>query len=184
MNFGSIFTGSFLTVSTIRPDGTYLPFSADAWRYAGGMTLLGMLMVFSVLAILWIVLAVFKLIFVGVEPKKKQVKTPADEVVATPVEEPSRFLRAATLRRWWIEQENPCEGRDLAISQFFSILGAVSPTVGAVTTPEGGCHRTLYTCCMDTATGSYYRRTESEISVSSVSLGSLDLHGEKVQMVD
>ena len=87
MNFGSIFTGSFLTVSTIRPDGTYLPFSADAWRYAGGMTLLGMLMVFSVLAILWIVLAVFKLIFVGVEPKKKQVKTPADEVVATPVEE-------------------------------------------------------------------------------------------------
>ena len=87
MNFGSIFTGSFLTVSTIRPDGTYLPFSADAWRYAGGMTLLGMLMVFSVLAILWIVLAVFKLIFVGVEPRKKQVKTPADEVVATPVEE-------------------------------------------------------------------------------------------------
>ena len=97
---------------------------------------------------------------------------------------PSRFLRAATLRQWWIEQENPCEGRDLAISQFFSILGAVSPTVGAVTTPEGGCHRTLYTCCMDTATGTYYRRTESEISVSSVSLGSLDLHGEKVQMVD
>lgn len=92
MNFGSIFTGSFLTGSTIRPDGTYLPFSADAWKYAGEMTLLGMLMVFSVLAILWIVLAVFKLIFVGGEPKKKQVKTPADEVVATPVEEPEENI--------------------------------------------------------------------------------------------
>ena len=97
---------------------------------------------------------------------------------------PSRFVRAATLRRWWIEQKKPCEGMDFAISQFFSILGAVSPTAVAVTTPEGGCHRTLYTCCMDTATGTYHCRTESKISVSSISLGSLDLHGEKVQMVD
>ena len=96
---------------------------------------------------------------------------------------PSRFVRAATLRKWWMEQESPCEGRNLAISQFFSILGAVSPTAGAVMTPEGGCHRTLYTCCMDTATGTYYRRAEGEITVSSVSLGSLDSSGEKVQIL-
>lgn len=96
---------------------------------------------------------------------------------------PSRFVRAAILRKWRLEQESPCEGRNLAISQFFSILGAVSPTAGAVVTPEGGYHRTLYTCCMDTATGTYYRRAEGEITVSSVSLGSLDSSGEKVQIL-
>ena len=38
-------------------------FSPERWAYAGQMTLLGMLMIFSVLAILWGVLALFKVIF-------------------------------------------------------------------------------------------------------------------------
>ena len=68
MNFGLISTVSFLSV---RADGTYAPFSADAWKYAGEMTLLGMLMVFAVLAMLWLVLTLFKVIFV---PKAKKEK--------------------------------------------------------------------------------------------------------------
>ena len=48
--FGNILA---FTALAIREDGTYTPFSADAWGYAGQMTLLGMLMVFAVLAILW-----------------------------------------------------------------------------------------------------------------------------------
>ena len=53
----------------IRADGTYAPFSADAWKFAGQMTLMGVAMVFSVLAILWGVLAIFKLVFAGKTPK-------------------------------------------------------------------------------------------------------------------
>ena len=98
---------------------------------------------------------------------------------------PSRFLRAATLRRWWMEQGRDVaeegEGRgDLPLSQFFAVLGAVSPTAGAVMTPEGGCHRTLYTCCMDTGRGVYHYRTEGEATVRAVSFGELDLNGESL----
>ena len=98
---------------------------------------------------------------------------------------PSRFLRAATLRRWWMERGRTCTGEaegggDFPLSQFFTVLGAVSPTAGAVMTPAGGCHRTLYTCCMDTGKGIYYYRTEGEAAVSSVSFEGLDLNGERL----
>ena len=41
----------------VRDNGTFTPFSGDAWQYAGEMTLLGMGMIFAVLALLWGVLA-------------------------------------------------------------------------------------------------------------------------------
>ena len=50
-------------------------FSPERWGYAGQMTLLGMLMVFSVLAILWAVLAIFKLVFAKSESKEKKKAT-------------------------------------------------------------------------------------------------------------
>ncbi len=58
---------------SVRANGTYEPFSSEAWGYAGQMTLLGMMMVFSVLAILWGVLTVFKFIFAS-NKKTKSVK--------------------------------------------------------------------------------------------------------------
>ena len=100
---------------------------------------------------------------------------------------PSRFLRASTLRRWWMERGLPCakdgEGGDPALAQFFTMLGAVSPTAGAIMTPDGESHRTLYTCCMDTGKGVYYYRTEGEAAVSSVSFDGLDLNGESLWTV-
>ena len=75
--FGNILA---FTALAVREDGTYTPFSADAWGYAGQMTLLGMLMVFSVLAILWGILAIFKLVFAGKTPKEKK----PEPVKATP----------------------------------------------------------------------------------------------------
>lgn len=45
-------------------------FSSERLAYAGKMTLLGMLMIFSVLGLLWAVLALFKVIFAGKSPKK------------------------------------------------------------------------------------------------------------------
>ena len=61
----------------LEADGTYTPLSPDAWAFAGQMALLGIGMIFSVLAILWGVLAIFKLVFAGrspKEPKPQKVK--------------------------------------------------------------------------------------------------------------
>ena len=51
-------------------------FSPERLSYAGQMTLLGMLMVFFVLAILWGILTLFKVFFVKTkaEPKKQEEK--------------------------------------------------------------------------------------------------------------
>lgn len=67
----------------IRENGTYTPFSGESWAFAGQVTLLGMGMIFSVLAILWGVLAIFKLIFVGKSPKtpKKDDAKPIEKTV-------------------------------------------------------------------------------------------------------
>ncbi len=67
----------------IRENGTYAPFSGEAWKYAGEMTLLGMGMIFTVLALLWGVLAIFKLVFAQKTPKAE----PKKEAAAAPVEE-------------------------------------------------------------------------------------------------
>ena len=89
-----MFLNNLMTFSVlaVREDGTYTPFSADAWLYAGQMTLLGMLMVFCVLAILWAILAIFKLIFAGKTPKAPKApkepkieKKPEPKVSAQPV---------------------------------------------------------------------------------------------------
>ncbi|MBQ2999654.1 MAG: OadG family protein [Clostridia bacterium] len=57
-------------------------FSAARWAYAGKMTLLGMLMIFSVLAVLWAVLAIFQVIFAGKTPKTPKVKEAKKKTVA------------------------------------------------------------------------------------------------------
>ena len=54
---------------TVPGEEKFAPFSSEAFVFAGQMTLLGMAMIFSVLAILWGVLAIFKLAFAGKSPK-------------------------------------------------------------------------------------------------------------------
>ena len=49
-------------------------FSAERWAYAGRMTLLGMVMIFAVLGLLWAVLAIFKLAMAEKAPKAKEEK--------------------------------------------------------------------------------------------------------------
>ncbi len=63
-------------------------FSIERWSYAGKMTLLGMLMIFSVLGVLWGVLSLFKIIFAGKSPKKEKndkKETPSGEAKAAVV---------------------------------------------------------------------------------------------------
>jgi sodium pump decarboxylase gamma subunit len=73
----------------VRADGTYAPFSADAWKYVGEMVLLGMGMIFCVLGLLWGVLALFKLAFVGkekkpTEQKPQKVESPKTTMIEQP----------------------------------------------------------------------------------------------------
>ena len=73
---------------SIREDGTYAPFSGEAFKYAGEMTLLGMGMIFTVLALLWGVLAIFKLVFAEKAPKTEKPKAaPVAPAEPTSVEE-------------------------------------------------------------------------------------------------
>ncbi len=60
-------------------------FSAERWAYAGRMTLLGMVMVFAVLALLWAILAIFKYVMVGKTPKVTEEKSAVAEAVAESV---------------------------------------------------------------------------------------------------
>ena len=69
-------------------------FSGARFAEAGIMMLFGMIMVFSVLAILWGILALMKFIMVGKSPKAKKVEKPSaiaeviEESVAVVQEEP------------------------------------------------------------------------------------------------
>ena len=69
---------------SLRSDGTYEPFSAEAWKYVGEMILLGMGMIFAVLGSLWLVLAIFKLIFVGKTPKQPKEQKPKQKPTPAP----------------------------------------------------------------------------------------------------
>ena len=91
----------------------------------------------------------------------------------------SRFVRAAFLRR---EAGRVKDHMPNAIAQFFALLGAVAPPDGAVLTPEGKHHRTLYTSCADTSAGQYYYKTESscEVRWASFSDRGEAVEGERV----
>lgn len=85
MNIQTI-TSYALSVSS---DTKYAAFSADAIAKAIEVTLLGMCMVFAVLALLWLALAVFKVVFAKDSSKaKKTVKEVSipEAVVAPTVE--------------------------------------------------------------------------------------------------
>ena len=100
---------------------------------------------------------------------------------------PARFTRAACLRKWAIGDSLSPQtlgddisqaGKASPQTQFFRILSAVSPMAGAVMTSEGRCHRTLYTCCMDTAAGAYLYHTEADPTIRSISFSAQNLNGE------
>ena len=70
-------------------------FSKDNLVMAGQTVLLGMGMVFSVLAILWAVLTVFKLIFVGASPKASKKKTVVEVKQEAEKAEPAAVAQTA-----------------------------------------------------------------------------------------
>ena len=82
---------------SLKADGTYQAFSPEAWQYAGEMTLLGMGMIFAVLAILWGILAIFKLVFAGKTPKEPKVsKVKVEKAKEAPVVDDTKSAVAAS----------------------------------------------------------------------------------------
>lgn len=97
----------------------------------------------------------------------------------------SRFVRAATLRRWvadWMMHTsagNETEGA-APVNQFFRVMASVSPMAGTVLTPQGMSHRTLYTCCMDGKAGRYFFATEEDPALRSVGFSDADAEGKEL----
>lgn len=104
---------------SVRADGTYAPFSGEAWAFAGKMTLLGMCMVFAVLALLWGVLAIFKLVFSGKTPKapKEQKKEAPAKPAASEIAKPTA-------------QASGCDG---------DLIAVLTAAVAAYRNEEGAC---------------------------------------------
>ncbi|MBE6596164.1 MAG: hypothetical protein E7641_00700 [Ruminococcaceae bacterium] len=120
MNFDLMMSGIALA---IRADGTYEPFSADAFAYVGQMMLLGMGAIFAVLAILWGVLTVFKFVFAEKPIKKTLVKEEpkAPEAQTTVVES---------------VEEAPCSEADDGGDQLIAVITAAIAAYRAAEEPE------------------------------------------------
>lgn len=78
----------------------------------------------------------------------------------------SRYIRTAFCKR-----NSVCENsEESSVSQFFHLLDTVAMPRGAVRTPEGNCDITRYSCCINTATGTYYYKTYDNCAIAAVAL--------------
>ena len=78
----------------------------------------------------------------------------------------SRYVRTAFCKR-----NSVCENsEESSVSQFFHLLDTVAMPRGAVRTPEGNCDITRYSCCINTATGTYYYKTYDNCAITAVAL--------------
>lgn len=78
----------------------------------------------------------------------------------------SRFIKAAFLRKNSVCGETESEG----ISQFFSILSAVSVPRGSVRKNDGALTETVYSSCANAEKGIYYYRTSDNSRITALSI--------------
>ena len=78
----------------------------------------------------------------------------------------SRYIRTAFCKR-----NSVCENSEESRASQFSHRGdTVAMPRGAVRTPEGNCDITRYSCCINTATGTYYYKTYDNCAIAAVAL--------------
>ena len=88
----------------------------------------------------------------------------------------SRYVRTAFCKR-----NSVCENsEESSVSQFFHLLDTVAMPRGAVRTPEGNCDITRYSCCINTATGTYYYKTYDNCAITAVALTEERRAGDKL----
>lgn len=77
---------------------------------------------------------------------------------------PSRFVRAAFMVRHAL----PAATDEARVAATFRLLGCVTVPHGCVHTAAGHCHATVYTCCCDTLTQTYYYTTADDPHLHAV----------------
>ena len=87
-----------------------------------------------------------------------------------------RFVRAA-----FVKQKSPTDiSGEVAINQFFHILGSVAMPKGSVVTPLGEYEYTRYSCCVDIEKIDYYYTTYDSAQRFKVALSDCDLDGDSI----
>ena len=81
-----------LNVAEVAADysGKYEAFSSDAWAFAAQVTVIGMGMIFCVLALLWGILAIFNFVFGKKKATVKKTVEVPKKVVEAPVTAPAK----------------------------------------------------------------------------------------------
>lgn len=88
----------------------------------------------------------------------------------------SRFVRAAFTVRHALAEET----ESASVSQFFHMLSAVEQSRGCVHLGGGAYELTLYSCCCNTDTGTYYYATYDNRALTAVELRREDPDGDAV----
>ena len=83
----------------------------------------------------------------------------------------SRFIKSAFVRKYSVAGETEEE----RVSQFFHILTSVEQQAGCVRLMDGSLERTVYSCCCNTRTGTYYYTTYENRAITAVELQREDL---------
>ncbi len=87
---------------------------------------------------------------------------------------PSRFVKAAYLCRVCKLPKNADE--QARVTHLFRLLYAVAPPYGAVLTADGRPHYSLYSCCMNAQSTTYYVCNYNSMSISAKTMSVLDMN--------
>lgn len=88
----------------------------------------------------------------------------------------SRFIRASFLKWNSVSEKTEAEN----VSQFFHILDAVSMVRGSVLTPRETWDITMYSCCINAGSGTYYYKTYDNSRVRRVDMTQMNLAGSRL----
>lgn len=93
---------------------------------------------------------------------------------------PSRFVRAA-FNKW-----NSVCGDDerCSVTQFFHILDSVSMVSGSTYALDGQCEKTLYSCCINLDTGTYYCKTYDGGGIFAIGLGEKEKNADELTVYE
>lgn len=89
---------------------------------------------------------------------------------------PSRFVKCAFVTKYSVAGETEKE----RVSQFFHILTSVEQQMGCVRLLDGSLERTVYSCCCNTRTGTYYYTTYENRAITAVEMHREDLEGREL----
>lgn len=93
---------------------------------------------------------------------------------------PSRFVRAA-FNKW----NSVCDGsEECSVSQFFHILDSVSMVNGSTYMLGGQCEKTIYSCCINLDTGTYYYKTYDGNGIYAVRLGDKEKNAKELTVFE